>query len=161
VLFSRVATITEFDGKPHLMMRAINERSNQILEAEVMVNLARQSVNAEGHPWRRFQDLAVTRQRSPLFALSWTIMHPLDESSPLFGATHESLIAEDAEIIVVLSGIDDTFAQRIHARHTYSAEEIIWGKEFENVLTIEPDGRWVLDYRKFHSLRDAAPKPPH
>ena len=161
VLFSQVATVTVFDGKPHLMFRAINERSNQILEAEVMVNLARQSVNAEGRPWRRFQDLAVTRQRSPLFALSWTIMHPLDESSPLFGADRDSLMAEDAEIIVVISGIDDTFAQRIHARHAYGAEDIIWNKEFENVLTIESDGRWVLDYRKFHSVRDVATKPPH
>jgi inward rectifier potassium channel len=161
VLFSKVATITQFDGAPHLMFRAINERSNQILEAEVMLNLARQTVTLEGRAWRRFQDLAVTRQRSPLFALSWTIMHPLDEASPLYGANAESLRAEDAEIIVVISGVDDTFAQRIHARHTYGAADILWDKEFESVLTVEPDGRWVLDYRKFHDVRDPASKPPH
>jgi inward rectifier potassium channel len=161
VMFSKVATVTLFDGVPHLMFRAINERSNQILEAEVMLSLARQSVTAEGRAWRRFQDLAVTRQRSPLFALSWTIMHPLDESSPLYGATRPSLIAESAELIVVISGVDDTFAQRIHARHAYAAQDIIWDKEFENVLSVEPDGRWVLDYRKFHDVRDAAPLSPH
>jgi inward rectifier potassium channel len=161
VLFSKVATITLFDGLPHLMFRAINERSNMILEAEVMLNLARQVITAEGRTWRRFQDLEVTRRRSPLFALSWTIMHPLDESSPLFGASPESLAGEDAEIVVVISGVDDTFAQRIHARHAYAASDIIWDKEFENVLSVEPDGRWVLDYRKFHDVRDAATTAPH
>jgi len=161
VMFSKVATVTLFDGMPHLMFRAINERSNMILEAEVMLNLARQVVTAEGQTWRRFQDLEVTRRRSPLFALSWTIMHPLDDSSPLFGSSPESLRAEAAEIIVVISGVDDTFAQRIHARYAYSAEDIIWDKEFENVLSVEPDGRWVLDYRKFHDVRDPATTAPH
>jgi inward rectifier potassium channel len=161
VLFSKVAVVTLFDGVPHLMFRAINQRSNQILEAEVMLNLARRTRTAEGRDWRRFQDLAVTRRRSPLFALSWTIMHPLDDSSPLHGATAESLKAESAEIIVVISGVDDTFAQRIHARYAYAAEDIVWDKAFENVLSVEPDGRWVLDYRKFHDVRDAPPTPPH
>lgn len=161
VLFSKVATITLFEGKPHLMFRAINERSNQILEAEVMLSLARQTITAEGRTWRRFQDLEVTRRRTPLFALSWTIMHPLDESSPLFGASPESLIADEVELIVVISGVDDTFAQRIHARYAYGAENIVWDKEFENVLSIEPDGRWVLDYRKFHDLKDAPVTAPH
>jgi inward rectifier potassium channel len=161
VLFSQVATVTLFDGTPHLMFRAINERSNQILEAEVSLNLARQVITAEGRVWRRFADLAVTRRRSPLFALSWTIMHTLDESSPLFGATADSLRADQAEIIVVISGVDDTFAQRIHARHTYSAEEIVWDKEFENVLSVEPDGRWVLDYRRFHEVHDSSTPSPH
>jgi inward rectifier potassium channel len=161
IVFSRVATIAQFDGAPHLMFRAINERSNQILEAEVMLNLARQVTTAEGRTWRRFHDLVVTRRRTPLFALSWTIMHPLDEASPLRDATPESLRAEEAEIVVVVSGLDDIYAQRVHARHTYQAEDIVWDKEFENVLTVEPDGRWVLDYRKFHEVRDAAAKPPH
>lgn len=161
VLFSKIATVTQFEGRPHLMFRAINERSNQILEAEVMLSLARQTVTAEGRVWRRFQDLEVTRRRTPLFALSWTIMHPLDESSPLYGASPESLVADQVELIVVISGVDDTFAQRIHARYAYGAENIVWDKEFENVLSIEPNGCWVLDYRKFHDVKDAPSTAPH
>ena len=160
VLFTDVAVITPFDGVPTLMFRAINERSNQILEAEVTMNFARQVITAEGREWRQFLDLPVVRRRSPLFALSWTIMHKLDESSPLFGATPESLAAESAEIIVVVSGVDDIFAQRIHARHTYGSADVLWDKDFENVLTVEPDGEWVLDYRKFHAVRDVERKPP-
>jgi inward rectifier potassium channel len=158
VLFTDVAVVTPFDGVPTLMFRAINERSNGILEAEVTMNFARQTITAEGREWRQFLDLPVVRRRSPLFALSWTIMHRLDESSPLYGATPQSLAAESAEIIVVVSGVDDIFAQRIHARHSYNASDILWDKDFENVLTIESDGEWVLDYRKFHAVRDVKPK---
>lgn len=161
VMFSNVATVTPFEGVPHLMFRAVNERTNRILETEVMVSLARQTQTTEGRRWRRLQDLAVTRSRSPLFALSWTIMHPLDESSPLFGATPESLLDEMAEIVVVISGVDDIFAQRIHARYVYSAADIIWDKEFVDVLSEAPDGRRVLDYRKFHDVRDVASEAPH
>ena len=160
VLFSKIATVTQFDGAPTLMFRAINERSNRILEAEVTMNLTREIRTQEGRIWRRFHDLAVTRGRSPLFALSWTIMHVVDDS-PLHGATPESLREQEAQIIVVISGVDDTFAQRIHARYTYNAEDILWGKEFEDVLRVESDGRWVLDYRRFHDVRDAAPTPSH
>ena len=161
VMFSKVATVTVYEGVPHLMFRAANERSNRILETEVMLSLARQVQTAEGRRWRRLQDLKVTRSRSPLFALSWTIMHRLDESSPLFGATPETLLDEMVEIVVVISGVDDIFAQRIHARYVYSAADIMWDKEFVDVLSEAPDGRRVLDYRKFHDVKDVATQAPH
>jgi inward rectifier potassium channel len=161
VMFSNVATIAPFEGVPHLMFRAANERSNRILETEVMLSVARQVQTAEGRRWRRLQDLKVTRSRSPLFALSWTIMHPMDESSPLYGSTPDSMLDEVVEILVVISGVDDIFAQRIHARHVYSAADIMWDKEFVDVLSEAPDGGRVLDYRKFHDVRDVASSAPH
>jgi inward rectifier potassium channel len=136
------------------MFRAANKRGNQILEAQVMVNVARQVVTGEGHVMRAFFDLPVVRSRSPLFVLSWTIMHRLDEFSPLYGSTAESLRAEGAEIIVVISGVDDTFAQRIHARHAYSADQILWDKQFVDILSVREDGRRAIDYTKFHDVRD-------
>ena len=82
VAFSRVAVITNFEGVPTLMFRAANQRGNQILEAEVMLNLLRQTVTAEGHVYRRFQELKVERARTPMFALTWTVLHPIDEFQP-------------------------------------------------------------------------------
>lgn len=161
LMFSRIATISLFEGVPHLKLRVINERTNRILEAEVMLNIARQARTAEGRTWRRLQDLPAIRQRSPMLALSWTIMHRIDESSPLFGATHESLVEEAAEIVVVVSGVDDIFAQRVTARYGYTAADLVWDKEFEDVLGLQDDGRWVLDYRKFHDVRDAPGAAPH
>jgi inward rectifier potassium channel len=161
VLFSDVATVTMFNGVPTLMFRAANKRGNQVLEAQVMVNVARQVVTAEGHVMRAFFDLPVVRARSPLFLLSWTVMHRLDENSPLYGDTVESLRQDGAEIIVVLSGVDETFAQRVHARHAYSADQILWDKQFVDILTVLPNGRRAIDYRKFHDVRDALAASTH
>jgi inward rectifier potassium channel len=141
------------------MFRAANVRANQVLEAEVTVTIARQTHTPEGIALRRLYDLSVLRARQPLFALSWTIMHPIDAASPLFGATPESLLGEQAEIVIVLSGVDETFAQRIHARHSYIPSEIVWDRQFEDILHITPDGRRLVDYGKFHALRPASPEP--
>ena len=154
VAFSSVAVVHDFDGAPTLMFRAANRRANQILEAEVTVTLARDAETIEGIQIRRFEELKVRRARSPLFAYTWTIMHPIDHDSPLKGAGPGSLGHDRVEIIVVLSGMDDRFAQRVHARHSYAASEILWGKRFVDVLSIRPDGRRAIDYRRFHEVED-------
>ena len=156
VMFSRVAVVTNYEGVPTLMFRAANQRGNQILEAEVTVSLAKQVTTIEGHSMRQFQELKVARSRSPLFVLSWLIMHRLDETSPLYGCTGRSLNESGSEIIVALSGLDDTFAQRIHARHSYLPSEIVWGKQFEDMLSFDQDGRRVVDYNRFHDVKDPA-----
>ena len=155
VAFSRVAVVDVFEGVPTLMFRAANRRANQILEAEVMVSLARDVITREGHQIRQFQELRVLRSRSPLFAITWTVMHPIDEASPLLGATPESLAGQRGELVVVLSGVDDRFAQRVHARYSYTAGAILWGRRFADVLSIGADGRRIVDYRRFHDVEDS------
>ncbi len=154
VTFSRVAVITSFDGEQTLMFRAANRRANQILEAEVMVTLALDGRTAEGHEVRRFDELRVRRARSPLFAFTWTVMHHIDETSPLWGATAQSLAEQQVELIVVLSGVDDRYAQRVHTRYSYTAGEIVWGKRLADVLSVGPSGRRVVDYRRFHDVEE-------
>ena len=85
VVFSKVAVVTPFDGVPTLMFRAANQRGNSILDAAVTVSLARNYTTREGVTMRRFQELKLLRSSNPLFALSWTVMHPIDEDSPLYG----------------------------------------------------------------------------
>ena len=152
VLFSERATISSFEGQPTLIFRCANERANQILDAEVTVSLARQVVTQEGLRVRRMLDLKVVRSRSPLFALTWMILHVIDETSPLFGATPESLVEEKAEILVIVAGVDETFAQRIHARHSYMPEDIAWNRRLADILTVGADGHRVVDYTRFHTL---------
>jgi len=158
VMFSRNALITRYDGHPTLMFRAANERANRVLEAEVTVSLTRDNVTAEGKVMRRFQDLKVVRARSPLFALTWTVMHVIDKDSPLRGVNPEQLAADGAQILVVLSGMDETFAQRIHARHSYVPSDIVWNRHFADVILDDGKGRRVVDYGRFHDLEDL---PPH
>jgi inward rectifier potassium channel len=101
---------------------------------------------------RRFHDLRVARARSPLFALTWTIMHPIGRDSPLHGASPESLRTDGVEIIVTLTGIDETFSQPIHARYSFIADDIAWDRRFADILSILPDGRTAVDYSRFHDL---------
>lgn len=155
VLFSRHAVVANFEGVPTLMFRLANQRGNHMMEAAVTVTLARQITTREGMTMRRFEELPLIRSRSPLFRLSWTVMHQLDEKSPLYGATRESLFAEHAELIVVLSGTDDTFAATIYARHSYLPTDVHWKKRFADIIEMRPDGRRTIDLRKFHDLHDA------
>jgi inward rectifier potassium channel len=156
VLFSRVAVVTRFEGQPVLMFRMANERANQIVEAQLRLVFARTVVTAEGQEVRRFMDLELQRKQTAIFALTWTAIHPLDERSPLREATAESLRAMEAELIVSLTGIDDTFAGTVHARHSYIADEIVWNARFVDILSRLPDGRRRIDYTKFHEVVAAA-----
>jgi len=155
VMFSSVAVVTDHDGVPSLMFRAANQRRNQILEAQVSVMLLRDEINAEGVEMRRFHDMAVARPRTPMFALTWTVIHPIDPSSPLCGESRESLLRTHAQIIVSISGLDETFSQTIHARHTYEAADIRWNHRLADILTLAEDGHRQIDYRRFHDTVEA------
>src|SRR5258708_6524321 len=116
ILFSDVAVITQHNGTPTLMVRCANQRLNQILEAAIGVTVLRDETSAEGRTLRRFHDLKLLRQRTPVFALTWTVMHPVDADSPLYGLTEADMIQEGIELVVVLTGVDETFAMPIQAR---------------------------------------------
>ena len=152
VVFSDRAVVTTYQGRPTLMFRAANRRRNRIVEAEVTVNLARDGVTREGARMRGFENLTTVRSRSPLFVLTWQIMHQIDEASPLFGETTESLLEQRAEIVVILKGLDETFAQTIHARASYTPEEIVWGGKLVDVFSRNADGQPVIDYTRFHDI---------
>jgi inward rectifier potassium channel len=150
VLFSAVAVVTRQDGRLTLMFRAANQRTNRILEAQVTLTYARDEVTAEGQELRRWHELKVERAHSPLFSLSWSVMHVIDEASPLHGATPESLRAEGGELIVTIVGLDETLAQTIHTRHLYRRRDILFGRRFADILTRGEDGAQTVDYRRFH-----------
>ncbi len=153
IMFSRCAVVAPVNGVPTLMFRTANQRRNRILEARLWVTLVRDEITAEGEFFRRFYDLPMVRSQSPLFALSWTAMHVIDPQSPLHGETPDSLAAAHAEVIVILTGMDETLSQTIHARHSFIAEEIFWGYQFIDVLGETADGRRSIDYRKFHQVK--------
>ena len=154
VLFTKVAVVAPFDGVPTLMFRAANQRGNFILDAEIHVSLAGAYTTHEGVDMRRFQELNLVRPRNPLFALSWTVMHPLDETSPLFGLGLADMIERDMELVVMLSGMDETINDRIYARHSYLAEEILWDRRFVDVLSVTPSGQRMVDLHRFHDTRE-------
>ena len=159
MLFSKVAIIAPFEGKPTLMFRAANQRANQILEAEATLTLARRLITQEGVAIRVFEEMRLRRSRSPLFAISWTVMHPIEPDSPIHGMTEADLREIGAEFMVTVAGVDETSSQRVHGRHSYITDEIVWDRQFADVVTPPADGvgRWTIDYGKFHDLKPEAP----
>ncbi len=156
--FAEWATISPFDGVPTLMFRLGNERASQIIEATVRVVLVRTERTAEGVVFYRMRDLRLERDRSPVLARSWNVMHRIDESSPLHGATPESLARDEVEFTLTVVGIDDASAQNLHARHTYDHVQVRWGARHADMLSELPDGRLQLDMREFHRLVPTAPR---
>jgi inward rectifier potassium channel len=150
ILFSRVAVIGPHNGRPTLSLRLANQRRNQILQAEVQLNLLRDEETAEGVMLRRFYVLKLQRDRTPVLAMSFTVLHEIDEDSPLWGLTAASLAAINGELVVTAAGIDETSAEQVHARTSYLPDQILWGRRFVDVIGWTEDGSRIIDYRQFH-----------
>jgi inward rectifier potassium channel len=159
VRFSRVVAISPRDGVPSLMFRTVNQRSNRIVEAQIHAVFSRWETTREGESMRRFYDLHLARSRNALFSLSWTVIHPIVEDSPLFGETAASLSASRALIVVSLVGLDESFLQNVHVRYVWNADEIAWGMRFVDILQELPDGSFSIDYSRFDEVVPAVQAP--
>ncbi len=151
VLFSRNAVIGIHNGQPVLSFRMANERKNQILQAEVTISMLRTEPLLEGGTMRRFYEMKLLRSRTPVFALTFQVLHPIDRESPLFGLTGSDLQAEEAEFVVLMTGIDATVSQPIHARFSYSHEDLLWDHRFVDLFGYTAAGDAAIDMRNFHN----------
>jgi inward rectifier potassium channel len=137
------------------MFRAANQRHNLVFEARAGVSLVRDEL-VEGATFRWFRDLELERSSTPVFMLTWTIMHRIGPNSPLAPHLLHRQLPPDSEILVVLSGTDEGSGQTIHARWAYRPDDIRWDAHFEDIIGVRPDGVRTIDYRRFHSVKDAA-----
>jgi len=152
ILFARQAVIRPFDGKRTLMLRAANARQNVIMEASAQLRLIRDEQTAEGYRIRRIYDLPLRRSEQPVFLFGWSLMHVIDETSPLAGATFESLDAAKAFLLLTIGGIDETTGQMLMSRQEYRASSLRWNYTFADIFTAGEDGIDRFDYSKFHDV---------
>ncbi len=150
VQFARDAVVAPWNGVPTLMLRLGNERRSRVIDASIRLVLMRSERTLEGVDFYRMVDLDLERSRNPSLSRSWTVMHKITKTSPLFGATPESLAALEAEIVLTLTGLDETSAQTLHANGRYTHEQIRWGARHADILSELPDGRLRLDLTRFH-----------
>jgi len=153
VLFSRNAVVSRFDGVPTLMFRVANLRENEIIEARMKLTLLRNDETAEGHHYRRMLDLPLVRDASPFFALSWMVLHSIDEASPFHGMGPEDCHSDAIQLVAVLTGIEGTTSSTVYARHSYTSADILFDHAFEDVLEIKEDGTVKIDFGHFHDTR--------
>jgi inward rectifier potassium channel len=156
VLFANSMITQMRDGQRTLMLRVANERGNNVVEASARVTLLRNERSREGETMRRLYDLKLVRDVQPLFMVSWTIMHIIDETSPLWGKSAADIVAEDWRINVNLQGYDGTLAQSIHASHRYQGTDIAFDHRYVDVMTTLPDGRLQIDLTHMHDVEPVA-----
>jgi len=152
IIFSENAIIAPYRGITGLMFRLVNNRNNQLIELKAQVLYAR-FVEENGNFVRRFDLLKLERERVSFFPLSWTIVHPIDETSPLYNCTEKDLLENDAEVLVVISAIDETFAQAVHTRTSYKVGELKFGYKFSNMYNqTSSDEPITIDVRKLSQI---------
>jgi inward rectifier potassium channel len=155
ITFSRLAVVSRLNGVPSLSFRLGNLRGNYVVDATIRLTLTHLERTAEGRSFYRMLDLRLLRERSPSLGRTWLVVHPIDDKSPLNGASEESLRANETELQAAITGIDSTSSQTVHALYRYDTEDIRFEKRFADMLTPKPDGRVLLDFSKFHDVEDA------
>jgi inward rectifier potassium channel len=150
VLFSNVAVIRNYQGTPTLMFRIANERRNQIAEARLSVTVTGDEIDEDGGVLRRLYSLKLERDLSPVFALSWLVMHKITPDSPFFGKDVEAAKVAGHVLICSFTGIDDTVNASIYARHVYGAEDVRFDRKFVDVIERSDSGEISIDFGKFH-----------
>ena len=154
ILFSHHAIIAPYSSGLSLQFRIANRRKNEIIQLEAQVLFSAMQPDGRGGLVRRYSLLPLERNRVTFFPLAWTIVHPIDQSSPLAGKTSDQLVEAEAEVLVLLSGIDETFAQTVHARSSYRADEIIWNRRFRSIFVQEHGGSLSVDISRLHEIEE-------
>jgi inward rectifier potassium channel len=143
IQFSRMAIISRrADGTPTLQFRIANQRNNILIDLQARVIL--KTVDLATHN-QTYALLPLERSAISFFPLSWTLVHDITPESPLYGFTPEDYERLDAEIIIQLKAYDDTFAQDVHARNSYTHDEIAWHRRFVRAYEVAEDGIAVVD----------------
>jgi inward rectifier potassium channel len=161
VLFSDKAVVRDFEGQRVLMLRVANERHNRMVEPTANLGLVRLERTSDGEDIYRLHDLTLVRQRNQVFALTWTLIHRIDETSPLHGWDQRRLAKARSRITVSILGHDETIATSVHALHEYSADDLLFDCRFVDIIADGADGTRIIDLTRFHDVVPVAAKSPH
>jgi inward rectifier potassium channel len=152
LVFASHPVVAMHNGTPTLMLRVGNGRANVLLDAATKLNVLLLVTTAEGKLFRRAQELRLERAHLPLFPLTWTLMHVMDERSPLHGYDAAQVVAARAQLFVTLEARDPTLATSVHEIRNYAAEDIRFGMRYLDAITAEADGTPVADLTKIGEM---------
>jgi inward rectifier potassium channel len=151
-VFAHHPVITTHQGAPALLIRIANARHNTISQATAQLWLFLLEKTKEREDLRRFYELKLDREEHPMFSLSWTLIHLIDETSPFYGLTADNFAVVEGALVLNVGGVDDSSAQRLYARQIYSERDIRWHHRYRDITSLTEKGRLVLDYSKFHDV---------
>jgi inward rectifier potassium channel len=152
VRYSKNVVITKHDGKPMMMFRIGNRRSNLIVEAQLHVVALLTTVTKEGETFYKAHDLKLVRDRQVGMTRGWIVMHEIDETSPIYGLDSYEMKKRELEIYIALTGIDNVTMQTVHSVHQYTDENVMHGYRLADTLSPLPDGKFLVDLRNFDDV---------
>lgn len=160
IVYSKTAVVAPFHGATGFMFRCANTRRTQLIDVSVTLIYSRIEEH-DGNRIRTFTTLPLEYNKISFFALTWTVVHPIDELSPLRGLTHEDLVRNDAEFMVLLTGTEEVFSQSVHSRSSYKADEIAWNAKFAPIfISTQEWGTTGMDLGRIHEIQYLLPTTP-
>ncbi len=160
--FSDSAIVAPYEGGRGLMFRIVNLHPGELSDVQVRVSLAWFEEIA-GVRERNFHDLVLERRSVEFFTLHWTVVHPITADSPLARITPESLAASQAEFLVFVNALEETFSTRVTTRSSYIWDELRWDVRFASIFANGPDGVIAIDVERLsrtEPLADGATRNP-
>lgn len=148
IKYSPSILIAPFKESKGMMFMVANELESSLVEMEARINISWSDLDAAGQPIRRFQQVKLEIDKIAMFPTNWVINHPIDEESALYGKTPEEIKALEVEVFILLKGFDDVFSQTIYSRHSYTADQFVWGAKFRRPFYVNEKGKTVLDLTK-------------
>ena len=151
LIYSKNALIAPYQDGTSLQFRITNARRNVLINMQARIVLMTVD-SSNGELSRNFIDLPLERRSIYFFALTWTVVHPIDAASPFFGKTREDLARLEAELLVLIEGFDDTFSQVVHSMYSYRYDEIVWGAKFVPAFKVDSKGDLVVEVDRLDEM---------
>jgi inward rectifier potassium channel len=152
--FSQTMLVAPYQDIHSLQFRVVNRRRNDLMEIQARVMIMTVE-DKDGQPTRRYTQLKLEREQVLFMPLTWTIVHPIDGESPMFGLTPKDLERLQAEVMILIKAYDDTFSQTVLARYSYRYDEIVWNQRFAPAFSVDAEGDLVLELQKVGEISDS------
>jgi inward rectifier potassium channel len=145
ILYADKLVVAMYNGLPTLMLRIGNGRTTMLTDVTLRLSALMREQTSEGQSFRRLNELVLSRSHIPMFALTLTLMHPIDAKSPLAGHTAESLEAGNVRLFLSIEAHDTAIASTVHDLKDYSASQILFGMRYADTISVDEQGRTLAD----------------
>jgi inward rectifier potassium channel len=152
IIYADKVVVTMHNGKPHLMVRIGNGRIGLLTDVRARLGVLLIETTSEGEVFRRVHDLKLVRSRIPVFALTWTLLHPIDKESPLFDYDAERLAEDDVRLFLTVEGRDDVLAASVYDMKGYAAADFAFGQRYAEAVSVDEQRRTVADLSRISLL---------
>jgi inward rectifier potassium channel len=149
IRYSKHCLIAPYEDITGFMFRMANTTQNELIETEVKLILVKNNLETNQ---REFLPLTLEVEKISFMALSWTIVHPIDDKSPMYKLTAEDLIKADAEFMILFKAINDTYSDTVYSRTSYKGHELIENAKFKPLQRTQRGNKVTVDLRKLNEI---------